>query len=584
VTYTARRYDEIVRDMLTTLTGGTVRESVVVPPDTAPLLKLREHPVRRISHAEGQVSITLLKPDPLNPTKKIPQQELRPYRFTDAEFELVATTGNESDKDAIRFRDKGQKPVPGSTLTINYYPVQTDPVPLTDVTVGSVVRTLLETVGFELALSYQQLEQVYKSAFVETAEGDSLDRVVALVGITRLAGGHPVAKLRFTRRAGTSGAVSIPARTKVTDEKGNRYLTTADALLEPGESTREVMAAGESASTQEVGANELKFLEIAIAGISEVTNPDAARRLAAAETDKELRARARGALRGTVRGTVDAIRYGLLAIAGVKDVAVDEPRTEPGVIDVRIAYSDDSESVKTLVAERIEQLRPAGIVVRTGEAAKLRVAVKLTLTLQGASLPAADVKAAGEGAASRVEDVLKAIAPGGTVRRAQLVTAVLSDPRIVDATIVLTPQGEAPVEQLSVPAGKILEVIKPVTIDTPLFEQATDAQATVATVTALLPIHLVGATTAAEAAAAIVSAFTTYLNTRGIDAALTVDGLLAAIRDETRYAVVRPEVLVTIESQGTFRQLTDGVGSYTPAAHERLEKDELQIDVREGTV
>ncbi len=573
MTYTARRYDEIVRDMLTTLTGGTVGESVIVPPDAVPLLKLHDHPVRRVSHAEGQIWVTTLKTEG---DKKVPHKELKPYRFSDAEFELVSTTGNDSDKDAIRFREKGQKPAAGSTLVINYYPVQTDPVPLTDVSVGSVVRTLLETVAFELALSYQQLEQVYKSAFVETAEGDALDRVVALVGITRLAGGHPVAKLRFTRRPGTSGSVAIPARTPITDDKGNRYLTTADALLEPGESTREVMAAGETSSTQEVDAGALKYLELAINGISEVTNPDAARRLAAEETDKELRARSRGALRGTLRGTVDAIRFGLLSIEGVKEVTVAEPDDEPGIIDVTVAYSDDSESVKALVAERLQKLRPAGILVRSGEAAKHAVTVTVTLTLAGASLPAAELKAVTEGAAARVEETLTAIPPGGAVRNAQLVAAVLGDTRIVDAQIALSPEG-------NVPAGKIIDVVK-VDVAAPLFEESADAKATIAKVSVSLPIHLVEAATEADAASAIDPAVTTYLSTRAIDASLTVDGLLAAIRDESRYVVVRAEVLVTVESAGTFRQLTDGVGSYTPAPNEKLEKDIIAITVREGTV
>ena len=261
MTFQARTYDEIVRDMLTTLTGGTVRETIVVPPGTPLMPKLHNHPVRRISNVEGEIEVTVTVPEKGNPAKKKSEQQRRPVRFGAADFELVATTGDENDKDAIRFREKGRKPVAGSTLVVNYYPVQTDPVPLTDVNIGSVIRTVLETIGVEMALTYQQLEHVYKSAFLETAESDALDRVVALVGVQRTPGGRPVAKLRFTRRPGTQGEVFIATGTPVTDVKGNRYVTIAPATMDPGESTREVTAFGDSAGTPEVEKDQLRFLE-----------------------------------------------------------------------------------------------------------------------------------------------------------------------------------------------------------------------------------------------------------------------------------------------------------------------------------
>jgi hypothetical protein len=74
-----------------------------------------------------------------------------PYRFTAADFELISTAGD-ANLDAIRFRDGGRRPIPNSDLTVNYYPVQTPPVPVNDLNVGSVVRTLLETVAVEMAV------------------------------------------------------------------------------------------------------------------------------------------------------------------------------------------------------------------------------------------------------------------------------------------------------------------------------------------------------------------------------------------------------------------------------------------------
>jgi len=580
VTFQARTYDEIVRDMLTTLTGGTVRETLVVPPGTPLMPKLRNHPVRRISNVEGEIEVTITVPEKGNPAKKKSVQERRPVRFGAADFELVATTGDENDQDAIRFREKGRKPVPGSTLVVNYYPVQTDPVPLTDVNIGSVIRTVLETIGVEMALTYQQLEHVYKSAFLETAESDALDRVVALVGVQRTPGGRPVAKLRFTRRPGAQGEVFIATGTPVTDDKGNRYVTTASATMDPGESTREVTAFGDSSGTAEVEKDQLRFLEIAIAGISEVTNPDPARRLTAPESDEQLRVRTRGAMRSTMRGTVDAIRFGLLAIGGVKDVVITErPNGIAGEVKVDVAYSDESDAVKAVVAARIEDLRPAGIYVITGEAAKLVAEVTAVLTLAGATLPTADVDAIQASVRDKLDQAVKAIAPGGAVRRAQLTTLVLADTRVVDAHITVTTDGQ---ELTSLPAGTVLDV-KSIEV-TSSFENAADAPAVTSIVSATLPLHLVGATTQAEAQATIESKLDAHLATRTSGAPLTFDGLATALRTDAQFALARPEGLVTIESQGKFRQVGDVSGQqYVPQANEKLIRGAVVLESR-GTL
>src|SRR6266702_4480631 len=150
--YSPRPYPAIVRDLLTTLTGGTVREAAVAPADGPLMLdRLASRPIRRVSHLEG---VTDVGGTPV------------PVQFSDADFTL-ADTDADGQVDAIVFREDGRKPIPGSVLTVNYYPVQIPrPVPLTDLNVGSVVRTLLETVAREIAQEEQQLDLIYRSAFL----------------------------------------------------------------------------------------------------------------------------------------------------------------------------------------------------------------------------------------------------------------------------------------------------------------------------------------------------------------------------------------------------------------------------------
>jgi hypothetical protein len=53
-----------------------------------------------------------------------------------------------------------------------------DSTPLKELTSGSVTRTLAETFARELAKVHEQLGEVYESAFLETAIGDSVEVLV----------------------------------------------------------------------------------------------------------------------------------------------------------------------------------------------------------------------------------------------------------------------------------------------------------------------------------------------------------------------------------------------------------------------
>jgi len=59
-------------------------------------------------------------------------------------------------------------------------PIQSDRTP------GNVTRTLAEATARELTKLYEQLMEVYASAFVDTATGGSLDCVAGIAGVERV--------------------------------------------------------------------------------------------------------------------------------------------------------------------------------------------------------------------------------------------------------------------------------------------------------------------------------------------------------------------------------------------------------------
>ncbi len=571
MSYVPREYPAIVRDLLTTLTGGTVRESLDVPDpvDILEPLRLRDRPIRRISHLEGTIVVG-----------KEPETTDLPYRFTPADFELVSLSGAPDEFDAIRFRKNGRAPKPGSTLTVNYYPLETRPLPLTDLNVGSVVRTLVETIAREMAMGYLNLESVYQSAFLDTATGNALDKVVALVGISRLPSGHPLAKIRFTRQSSSTGRISVPAGTSVTDAAGSRYLTLTTLTLEPGETSRDVMAAGESIATKLVAEGEIDRLELLIAGIAAVTNPEPAHLQSSPESDDALRRRTRTALSGLVRGTVSALEFAVRSIPGVRDVAVREmPNGIAGEIKIEVAYENDDEETRALVRERIDDYRPAGIRVISADAARQNVAVTVALTLAGARLADPTLAQVKSGIESRLIDYLEGLPPDGTIRTARLSALVMEDQRVVDAAISLAP------DLTGQPLAAVLEVTG-VSFPTPAYEKApSETPATTAAVTVDLPIILVTGVTLAAATTTIEQKLTAHLAGRSPSQPLTAAGLLDAIRDDSQFAAVRTEALVTVEDAGgRFQQLSDGVGTYTPSPNETLQKSALNLAQREGSI
>jgi len=76
----------------------------------------------------------------------------------------------------------GERPDDGSDFTIIYKSQRPE---ITDTAPGSVARTIIESISREMEYLNELISQAYDSGFIDTASGDSLDLVVALLGIRR---------------------------------------------------------------------------------------------------------------------------------------------------------------------------------------------------------------------------------------------------------------------------------------------------------------------------------------------------------------------------------------------------------------
>jgi len=201
---------------------------------------------------------------------------------------------------------------------------------VTDFEVGSVVRTMYESFAYEIALLYEKMNLVYLSAFVDTAEGQQLDKVVAVLGIKRGLPDFAEGTVTFARDVGKKD-IAIPLGTLVATEDTEAspkkaYQTFEPGVIYQGSTAVEIkVRAVERGEDQVAAAETVVVMPRPLPGIKSVLNQEAIRFLGKRrETDDELRERAKNALISAGKATIFSIENALLSLPGVKDVRVHE--------------------------------------------------------------------------------------------------------------------------------------------------------------------------------------------------------------------------------------------------------------------
>jgi hypothetical protein len=448
VSFRRRDYPEVLDNLLTEVIGGVAAEAQPFPPPGAtadgPLEHSLEHPkARRIVSAYGRRNGESL-------------------RFREGiDFEL------RPDGQTLRWLEGATLPDEGSIVHVNYLREDVPPT-LTDLQVGSVVRTLAESVALEIARLYAQLDAVYDAAFIDTATGGSLDRVVALLGIARIRGNRASTAVRFTRAPGTAGTITITAGTRIIDAQARFEYATADTVtMAPNQNTVTVTASDLEPANDPVEANVLTVLPVPIAGVSAVTNPGPASRATADETDAVLRTRAKSFLHGSERATLGALQQAL-ARQQIRAEIVEVSDT-PGLVYVTPQATDLApERVAQLKAD-LEAARPAGVRVEVlAVSVPLPVDMELRLVTQ-ARLPEADLKRAHDGVRAALADYFTGLPLRADASINQIVGRVLAvtgveDVQLLSARVRVIEDGVETIEERLDPVGGVIQLADDATV------------------------------------------------------------------------------------------------------------------------
>lgn len=421
--YLRRTYQEIVRDTLTRIVGGIAGEEIVFRNhDNEDGFLLQQTPVAELMRVVARSGDNL-------------------YDLPLDEVELITDNSRIRLLDSVTISDN-------EVMYVDYLPVGSVS-PLTDVHVGSAVRTLVEALGREVALFYSKLERVYRDGFVDTAVGDSLEQVVALLGLKRIRAGYPTVKVTFFRATPAPADISIPAGTVVStgirsDGSEVRFATISPHILKKG--TREVDA--ESRALPEsleridsVSIGDIRIMPRPIVGVERVTNYVDVFRSQDDESDAALRVRAKKALQGAGKVTLDALRSSVLDQGSLSVVMQDMPRGVPGEVEVFVDLPgyDSAEAERAhqnRVLHAIELTRGAGVRVFTNFSRKVFVTIgDLRLVLREGLNPTEDERVelrAGVGRA--LQSYVAKLSLGEAITHSGLVAAALTDERLRDAT------------------------------------------------------------------------------------------------------------------------------------------------------
>ena len=350
MTYAAEPYAQFVDDLLTSLTGGQVREQFRFLPEEAPF--------------------RLAAPDPVLPTT------VRVFGLVDSQYTRFragtdyAKLGADKTIDWLAAASGAQLPDTGSVFFVNYEQQGGNPQ-LTDRNPGSVTRLLAESFAREYAVLSRQLEAVYRSAFVDTASGRDLEQLAALVGIERRRRLSATGSALFSRASPAPADIFIPAGTKLStgEPPPVGFETSEDRTLQRGNLSVEApIAARLPGAAGVVAAGAVCVIDRPILGIDSVANPQATQFSSADESDELLRARCRRALETSGQATTGALLGALTTLPGLreKDIRIAEDYlAHPGVVKLSVALPAMSDAELQSATEQaialIEATRPLGV-------------------------------------------------------------------------------------------------------------------------------------------------------------------------------------------------------------------------------
>jgi len=324
---------------------------------------------------------------------------------------------------------------------------------LIDLSVGSVLRAVLEA-NASIALWLQWLiVQVLAMTRASTSEGADLDSWMADYGMARLPAVAAAGQVRFARFATTEPAL-VPAGTPVrTADAGQGFVVVEDAghpawsaaqggyLMGVGVGSVVVPVRAEVAGAAgNVLGGSIALIADALAGVDTVTNENPLSGGLDAESDAALRARFRDYLASLSRATPVAVRHAVTSLRqGLRCHVAEDVGTGVFVVTVDDGTGTPSPALLSQAASAIEAVRPVGTSFAVQPPTVVAANITLAVAVEG--VPQVEAAAAAQQA---IVAHIAGLGIGEALRWSRLAQlAYGASPGIVNVTAVLLNGGTA---------------------------------------------------------------------------------------------------------------------------------------------
>lgn len=188
----------------------------------------------------------------------------------------------------------------------------------------SFVGIFIRIMSYFLALVWEDNENVYNSAYRDTAEGKQLDALLPYAGTARESATVATGQATFTGNAGTF----IEIGTAIAKEDETLYYTVEDATVGTNGTVIVPIIAEENGTVGNADIGTITKIVNPIDGLSTVFNAVALTDGREMESDHEVREKASITVEGQGAATTASIRTALLQVANVRAAFVDENYTD----------------------------------------------------------------------------------------------------------------------------------------------------------------------------------------------------------------------------------------------------------------
>lgn len=272
---------------------------------------------------------------------------------------------------------------------------------LVDLTVGSILRAVVEANAAVAIWLQSQILQVLAITRASTSGGADLDSWVADFGVTRLAATYATGQVTFSRFTSTQQAVVPITATVQTGDGSQQYSVVADTTNPAYNATLAgyVLAVGVGSVTVPVVAvvagaagnaisGAVTTIAGAISGVDTVTNAAGFTNGADAESDAALRTRFIAYVRSLSKATKDAVGYAITSLQQGVTYSLVENETYAGSVQMGYFYAvvDDGTGSPTgiflsTVYNAVDAVRPLTVSFGVFGPVVVNAAVAMTVTI-----------------------------------------------------------------------------------------------------------------------------------------------------------------------------------------------------------